>query len=139
LLHYISFLYFNPTFNICIFFFFFFSKTIYIFKSAILHKPESLTESLIIKKSRIKHHFYIVTSAIVVFVEVKKKLITRRKKLNVLGGRYLLSVQVYPNTIFLVVEISGCHNTDPTIVCDYVDAIAGGSEEARDFRKQVVI
>jgi hypothetical protein len=58
---------------------------VYLFRSAIVNKPEGLLEAEFTKKGRIEHHFYAMNSISIVFIEVKKAYAMGSGRLDVVA------------------------------------------------------
>jgi hypothetical protein len=56
-----------------------------LFGSAVINKPVGLLDSEFTRRGRIEHHFYAVDSVSIVFIEVKKSLVTGKGRLDVIA------------------------------------------------------
>jgi hypothetical protein len=63
----------------------FFTRIVSLFGSAVINKPEALLDSEFTKSGRIEHHFYVLSSVSIVFIEVKKTYISGDGRLDIIA------------------------------------------------------
>ena len=56
-----------------------------LFGTAIINKPEGLLDAEFTKRGKIEHHFCSLSSVSIVFIEVKKTLVSGKAKLDVIA------------------------------------------------------
>ena len=56
-----------------------------LFGSAIINKPERLPDAEFTKRGKIEHHFCSLSSVSIVFIEVKKNLVSGKGKLDIIA------------------------------------------------------
>ena len=95
-----------------------------LFGTAIINKPEGLLDAEFTKRGKIEHHFCSLSSVSIVFIEVKKTLVSGKAKLDVIaqvlaesaGRLYLLFslfFRFYPLMTMLII-----------LACDYLNSKA---------------
>jgi hypothetical protein len=63
----------------------FYSEIVALFGSTIINKPEGLPDSEYTRKGRVEHHFYAMDSISIVFIEVKKSIISGDGRLDAIA------------------------------------------------------